>query len=139
MKRILLLTKLPLIPFCSTVRTPLKPECFISVLQFGGSFVNTGRLVFISLDKLHMLRDGRLWDNMPQFCIRRVGQVLANTPMTHELYTIKEKSNFGETDCMKLSTKTELEETTQQSCVKTSGELTFMTFITFGLGGQSKA
>lgn len=54
-------------------------------------------------------------------------------------YTIKEKSDFSETDCMKLSTKTELEETTQWSCVKSSGELAFMTFITFGLGRHSQA
>lgn len=54
-------------------------------------------------------------------------------------YTIKEKSDLGETDCMKLSTKAELEEIPQWSCVKPSGELTFMTFITFGLGGHCQA
>lgn len=57
----------------------------------------------------------------------------------HMNYTIKEKSDPGETNCMKLSTKTELEETPQWSCEKPSGELTFMTFITFGLGGHSQA
>lgn len=54
-------------------------------------------------------------------------------------YTIKEKSDLGETDCMKLSTKTELEETTQWSRVKSSGELAFMIFIIFGLGRHSQA
>lgn len=48
--------------------TPLleypSPWCFSGMLWFLGLFVETAKLVFLGLEKLHILRGDRLWDNM---------------------------------------------------------------------------